>query len=63
MNIISVIQEGVIKAVKAVYDADIDSSQITMNVTRKEFEGDYTVVTFPFSRIARKKPDVIAQEF
>ncbi len=62
MNIISVIQNGVIKAVKALYDADIDSKQITMNATRREFEGDYTVVVFPFSRIARKKPEAIAED-
>ncbi|MCR9287519.1 MAG: arginine--tRNA ligase [Bacteroidetes bacterium] len=62
MNIISVIQEGVINAVKAVYGADIDSKQVSMNVTRKEFEGDYTVVVFPFSKIARKKPEAIAED-
>src|SRR5690606_3291758 len=33
-----------------------------MSVTRKEFEGDYTVVTFPFTKIAGKKPDDIANE-
>lgn len=62
MNIIDLIQEGVIKAIKSLYDADISAEQITMNSTRKEFEGDYTVVTFPFTRIARKKPDEIADE-
>ncbi len=62
MNIIELIEQGVILGIKKLYGADITSKQITMNSTRKEFEGDYTVVTFPFSRIARKKPDEIAEE-
>lgn len=62
MNITSIIENGVIKAVKELYGADISAGDITMNVTRKDFEGDYTVVTFPFTRIAKKKPQDIAQE-
>lgn len=62
MNIIETIQSGVIRAVQSLYDATISAEQITMNVTRKEFEGDYTVVTFPFTRLAGKKPGEIAEE-
>ncbi len=62
MTITDIIQEGVIKGVKHLYGEDIGPEQVTMNLTRKEFEGDYTVVTFPFTRIAKKKPDAIAQE-
>ena len=62
MSIINVIQDGVIEAVKHLYDGDITDDQITMNSTRKEFEGDYTIVVFPFTRIARKKPEEIGKE-
>jgi arginyl-tRNA synthetase len=62
MNINDILQAGVQAAVKALYGEDIAPEQITMNVTRKEFEGDYTVVTFPFTRFAKKKPDAIGQE-
>ncbi len=62
MNITDIIQNGVIQAVKEIYGETITTDQITMNVTRKEFEGDYTVVTFPFTRIAKKKPGEIAEE-
>ncbi|MCB0579062.1 MAG: arginine--tRNA ligase, partial [Phaeodactylibacter sp.] len=62
MNIIEIIQQGVIKGIKSLYGADITAEQVTMNSTRKEFEGDYTVVVFPFARLARKKPDQIAEE-
>ena len=62
MNITDILQNGVIEAVKNLYGEDITAEQVTMNVTRKEFEGDYTVVTFPFTRFAKKKPDAIGQE-
>lgn len=62
INIIEIIQEGVIKAVKSLYNQDISADQITMNSTRKEFVGDYTVVVFPFTKIARKKPEIIGEE-
>lgn len=62
MNIIERIQQGVVDAVKALYGADITPESITMNSTRKEFEGDYTVVVFPYAKVARKKPDQIGEE-
>ena len=62
MNITDLIQNGVIKGIQHLYGEPISADKITMSVTRKEFEGDYTVVTFPFTRIAKKKPDVIAEE-
>lgn len=62
MNIIDIIQDAVVRGVKQLYDADIQSDQITLNNTRKEFDGDYTVVVFPFTRMARKKPEVIGEE-
>ena len=62
MNIIDIIQDGVVAGISALYDADIQPEQITLNNTRKEFEGDYTVVVFPFTRMAKKKPEVIGEE-
>ena len=62
MTIIELIESGVIQAVKALYDATISADQITMNSTRKEFDGDFTVVVFPFTKIAKKKPEQIGEE-
>ena len=62
MNIIERIQHGVVDAVKTLYGADITPESITMNSTRKEFEGDYTVVVFPYAKVARKKPEQIGEE-
>lgn len=62
MNIIELIQEGVIRGIRHLYGAEISADQVAINSTRKEFEGDYTVVAFAFTRFARKKPDEIAEE-
>jgi arginyl-tRNA synthetase len=62
MTITDIIQQGVIEGVKSLYSETISAEQITMNQTRKEFEGDYTVVTFSFARIAKKKPEAIGEE-
>lgn len=62
MNIVEVIQDHVIKGVKALYGADVPAEQVAVSPTRKEFEGNYTVVVFPFTRAAKKKPEVIGEE-
>ena len=62
MDIISIIKKGVINGVSQLYGHTIDESDIIMNVTRKEFDGDYTVVVFPFTKAARKKPEAIGEE-
>jgi len=40
------------QAVKALYGADIDSSSLQVQATRKEFEGDYTLVVFPLLKLS-----------
>ena len=42
------------------YDTTIDPSQIQR--TRDEFEGDFTIVVFPFVKMAKKAPDMVARE-
>ena len=62
MTITDLIKEGTAAAVKELYNHDIDASKVTMNVTRKEFEGDYSVVVFPFTKSAKKKPEQIGED-
>lgn len=62
MDIIGIIQAGVVAGIEQLYGASIKADSITMNATRSEFEGDYTVVVFPYTKMARKKPDEIGQE-
>ena len=45
------------QAIKDLYNADIDASAIQVQVTRKEFEGDFTLVVFPLLRISHSTPD------
>ena len=40
----------------------VETSQIQLQKTRKEFEGDYTFVVFPFVKLARKSPEAVATE-
>ncbi|MCP3928766.1 MAG: arginine--tRNA ligase [Bacteroidetes bacterium] len=62
MNIQELIKTGVVDAVEALYDHKVGLHQINVNITRKEFEGDYSVVVFPFTKVARKKPEMIGEE-
>ena len=45
------------EAIKAVYGADVAPETLQVQPTRKEFEGDYTLVVFPLLRITRQSPD------
>ena len=47
MSIDLIIAQGVAKAVKELYGVDTDASAIMPQATRKEFEGNLTVVVFP----------------
>lgn len=62
MDILQTIDQKVPEALKALYNIDVSAEKLIVNTTKKEFEGDYTVVTFPFARDARKKPDAIAED-
>lgn len=45
------------EAIKAIYAADVSAATLQVQTTRKEFEGDYTLVVFPLLRITRQSPD------
>ncbi len=51
------IAEKSILAVKALYGVDMAASALEIQVTRKEFEGDYTLVVFPLSRVSKSSPE------
>jgi len=57
MNLEATIQSVVAQSVKTLYNIDIETSQIQIQKTKKEFEGDITVVVFPFAKAARKSPE------
>ena len=51
-----------VQAVKALYGADVEQGVMQIGPTRKDFEGDYTLVVFPLLRISHKAPAATAQE-
>ena len=62
MKIEQQIVGGVMAAVKELYGAEVAESQVQLQKTRSEFEGNLTVVVFPFVRMARKSPEQTAEE-
>ncbi|MBO4447715.1 MAG: arginine--tRNA ligase [Bacteroidales bacterium] len=48
-------------AVKSLYGAEVPAASLQVQATRKEFEGDYTLVVFPLLRVSRSAPEATAQ--
>ena len=51
------IQQKAAAAIQALYGAVVEASSLQVAVTRKEFEGDYTLVTFPLLKISHSAPE------
>jgi len=49
--------DATLKALKHLYQADLTPANISLQETRKEFEGQVTIVTFPFTKVSRKSPE------
>ena len=49
-------------AVRELFKADIPANQINLQTTRKEFDGDVTLVVFPMVRLAKKSPEQTADD-
>ena len=62
MSIDSIIAQAVSKAVKELYGIDTPADSIVPQATRKEFEGNLTVVVFPWVKAARKAPEAVGRE-
>ena len=62
MKIETEICGSVIKAVKELYGQDVPEKMVQLQKTKREFEGNLTLVVFPFLKMSRKKPEDTAQE-
>ena len=62
MKIESIIGSAVIDAVKTLYGQEIGEKMVQLQKTKREFEGNLTLVVFPFLKISKKKPEDTAQE-
>jgi arginyl-tRNA synthetase len=54
--------EATLKAIKHLYQTDIAATGVSLQETRKEFEGQVTIVTFPFTRFSKKSPEQTGTE-
>ena len=62
MNIEALISKAAGEAVKALYGMDATEKMLQLQKTRSEFEGNLTLVVFPFVKAAKKSPEQTAQE-
>ncbi len=62
MSLDNIISEAVAKAVKELYGVDAAPSSITPQTTRKDFEGNLTIVVFPWVKAAHKAPEAVGKE-
>jgi len=62
MEITNQIARAVSDAIKTLYGQEIASSTIQLQETRAEFEGNLTLVVFPFLRMSKKRPEDTAKE-
>jgi arginyl-tRNA synthetase len=61
MSIVSQIRPLVIKAVKELYQYELKENEVTINLTKPEFEGDYTIVLFSFVKSLKKAPEQLGK--
>lgn len=62
MTTASQIKPFVIRALKYLYDKDFIESELTVTITKPEFEGDYTIVLFSFVKELKKSPEHLGKE-
>ena len=62
MNIETLISKAAGEAVKALYGMEATDKMLQLQKTRSEFEGNLTLVVFPFVKAAKKSPEQTAQE-
>ena len=56
------IKKGIASSLKALYDYELPADDISLQPTRKDFEGTYTFVTFPLARFSKKSPEQTGDE-
>ena len=62
MSIDNILMQATSEAVKELYGLDFAAEKVTLQTTKKEFEGNLTVVVFPFLKASHKNPEATGQE-
>ena len=62
MNVEEIVAKSAQKVIENLYGQPVDSKLIQLQTTKKEFEGDLTLMVFPFVKMSKKKPEETAEE-
>ena len=62
MKIEKILAEAISQGMNTLYGADVTATDIKLEGTKKDFEGDYTFVMFPYLRVTKKGPEQSAEE-
>lgn len=62
MSLVATIKEAAAKAIQSLYGIEISADDITVNQTKPEFEGDYTIVLFTLIKQLKKSPEALGKE-
>ncbi|GEP93439.1 arginyl-tRNA synthetase [Chitinophaga terrae (ex Kim and Jung 2007)] len=61
MSVVQSIRQAAVVAVNSLYNQQVSEADIAINTTKPEFEGEYTIVVFSFTKVSRQKPEETAQ--
>ena len=62
MSLIQEIKVNAAKVLNEIYQIEFPIESVQVNDTKPEFEGDYTIVTFPFTKQTKQKPEEVAEK-
>src|SRR3954469_24271002 len=62
MSVISKVRAAAVEALRHLYNFELGEDQVTVNATKPEFEGEYTIVLFAFIKQLKKSPEILGQE-
>ncbi|MCH5718662.1 hypothetical protein [Niabella hibiscisoli] len=62
MSIVAELKPVVLDTLNQLYGQDFGQDVVSINITKPEFEGDYTLVLFSFIKLLKKKPEEIGDE-
>ncbi len=62
MSVVAQIKEVTARAIKELFNHELNANDVLVNATKPEFEGDYTIVLFAFVKQLKKSPDTLGNE-
>jgi arginyl-tRNA synthetase len=62
MSIIKELRPVISKTLEELYQQGFSANELTLNITKPEFEGDYTLVLFSFVKQLKKSPEQLGKE-